>query len=207
MNWRTERNDDQRTDEPRDGQFPQGALCVDAPIIVLRRHCISVLPAVVAMVGCVATPPIPSNGRMNASPLGTLGEESMKEPLVFQRAIPDDLVVRLRLVPEDQQRYPTAGDWLWSGGTLEIRVSREIDQDDTRYTVLLFIHELIEALLCRGAGITGAQVDAFDLSRPGDDEPGDDPAAPYHRQHVAAEAAERALAEHLGVDWQQYLCR
>lgn len=121
------------------------------------------------------------------------------------KPLPNDLKVRLRVLPREQQRYDTEGDWLWSGDTLEIRLSREAGDDDPRYTILLLTHELIEALLCRSAGITQAQVDAFDMSYQGEDEPGDDAAAPYHRQHVAAEAAERALARQLGVDWNEYI--
>ncbi len=121
------------------------------------------------------------------------------------KAIPDDLVVRLRVLPREQQRYDTAGDWIWNGNNLEVRVSKEAAEEDPRYTTLIFTHELIEALLCRSAGVTQEQVDAFDMSYQGDDEPGDDPKAPYHRQHLAAEAAERELARKLGVDWHEYM--
>jgi hypothetical protein len=116
-------------------------------------------------------------------------------------------VVRLRVIPESEQRYQTSGDWQWRADTLEIRLSREVADEDPRYGTLLLVHELIEALLCRGAGVSGAAVDAFDISHPDASEPGDDPAAPYHRQHRAAEAAERALADQLGVNWDKYLGR
>ncbi|HEY2106441.1 MAG TPA: hypothetical protein VGH29_11685 [Candidatus Binataceae bacterium] len=118
--------------------------------------------------------------------------------------IPHQLQVRLRVIPEREQRYDTVGDWMWSGDTLEIRVSREVADEDPRYGMLVFVHELIEALLCRAAGVTTAQVDAFDMSHMQADEPGADPSAPYHRQHTAAEAAERALAQQLGVNWERY---
>ena len=130
----------------------------------------------------------------------------MKDSALFQE-IPPDLVVRLCVVPENQQRYDTAGDWLWSGATLEIRMSREVVEEDPRYATLLFVHELVEALLCHSTGVSGAQVDAFDMAHQQASEPGDDPAAPYHRQHLAAQAAERALGEHLGVNWDEYLGR
>jgi len=133
-------------------------------------------------------------------------EMAMKSPPSFQ-SIPDRLQVRLRVIPEKQQRYDTSGDWLWTDGTLEIRVSREVADQDPRYAMLLFVHELIEALLCRSVGITAAQVDSFDMSHAQEDEPGDDPTAPYHHQHRAAEAAERALADKLGVNWKEYVTR
>lgn len=53
-------------------------------------------------------------------------------------------------------------------------------------------------------------VDRFDRAyeakrKPGDDsEPGDDPRAPYHKQHVLAEKIERLLAAELGVDRSVY---
>lgn len=123
----------------------------------------------------------------------------------LSRIMPHQLQVRLRVIPEQQQRYDTSGDWLWNGDHLEIRISREIADQDPRYAMLLFVHEMIEAILCRAAGISAAQVDAFDMSHPQSSEPGADLAAPYHHQHMAAEAAERALADQLGVNWQKYV--
>jgi len=35
-------------------------------------------------------------------------------------------------------------------------------------------------------------------------EPGDDPRAPYYREHQFASGMERLMAAELGVDWQQY---
>jgi hypothetical protein len=64
--------------------------------------------------------------------------------------------------------------------------------------------------LCRQAGVKEADVDRFDMAyekhrKAGDvSEPGDDPAAPYHAQHVAATWFEMRLAEKLGVDWDKY---
>ena len=128
----------------------------------------------------------------------------MNSPSFFQM-IPHDLVVRLRVLPQQEQRYQTEGDWLWKDNTLEIRISREVGEEDPQYTMLMFVHELIEALLCRSAGIAAARVDAFDMVHQKDGEPGDNPSAPYHQQHVAAEAAERALADQLGINWEPYL--
>ena len=123
------------------------------------------------------------------------------------RSIPDDLVVRLNILPHKEQRNDTEGDWLWAGSTLEVRISGEVGDDDPRYGLLMFVHELIEALLCRSMGVTAAQVDAFDMLHQRDGEPGEISSAPYHRQHMAAQAAERALADELGVDWGRYLRR
>lgn len=121
------------------------------------------------------------------------------------KALPARISVQVLLVPQKEQRYETLGDWTWSGSRLDIRLSREFAQQDPRYAILLLTHELVEALLCRSAGISSQQVDAFDMAFKGDGEPGDDPSAPYYQQHRWAEAAEHALAGELGVEWRRYL--
>ena len=69
---------------------------------------------------------------------------------------------------------------------------------------------MIEAYLALHAGVSSEAVDRFDRAyeakrKPGDDsEPGDDPGAPYHKQHVLAEKIERLLARQLGVNWSAY---
>jgi hypothetical protein len=127
------------------------------------------------------------------------------DPMENFRPLPDDLLVRLTILPHQSQRYATEGDWWWAGGTLEVRISREAGDDDPRYGLLLFVHEIVEALLCRSTGVSAAEVDAFDMIHQRDGEPGEIPCAPYHRQHMAAQAAERALAGALGVNWDRYL--
>lgn len=120
-------------------------------------------------------------------------------------SLPDQMTVRVFLVEQKNQRYDTLGDWIWTETGLDIRLSREFAQRDPRYGALLLVHEFVEAMLCRSTGISTRQVDAFDMSFTGDGEPGDDPTAPYHRQHQMAEAVERVLASQLGVNWRRYL--
>jgi hypothetical protein len=165
-----------------------------------------VVAALAVAAGYLAMLATHQRGQTKGGPHIPAGEGTVKDSALFQE-IPPDLVVRLRVVTENQQRYDTSGDWLWSGATLEIRISREVVEEDPRYATLLFVHELVEALLCRSTGVSGAQVDAFDMAHQQAGEPGDNPAAPYHRQHLAAQAAERALAEQLGVNWDTYLGR
>jgi len=128
-----------------------------------------------------------------------------------------------------EQRYPTAGDyWDDEAGNLQVRVSK---MGDWRYEALVGVHEVIEALLCRHDGVSFAEIDAFDkefeearanspaLTAKGiggrfftfrgrkidiDAEPGDQPDAPYARQHAIATGIERILAVMLGVDWTAY---
>jgi hypothetical protein len=90
---------------------------------------------------------------------------------------------------------------------LQITVSKMSDQRDE---FLIGMHEAIEAYLAVRAGVSPEAVDSFDRAyeakrKTGDDsEPGDDPRAPYHKQHVFAEKIERLLAAELGVDWSAY---
>jgi hypothetical protein len=123
------------------------------------------------------------------------------------------LLTILAAKPHHLQRYDTCGDWNYSdskdGETLRFDVSVS-EMPDWRYEALVGVHELVEALLCKHRGISDADVTAFDVAyeakRPeGDDsEPGDDPAAPYHREHQFATQVEKLLAAELGVDWQAY---
>ena len=116
--------------------------------------------------------------------------------------------VVIEIIPHKKQRYETVGDWKRNKhGTLEIKVS---DMGDKRYAMLVAVHELIETLLCEHDGVDEKDVTAFDVAfescrMPGNaDEPGDDPKAPYVRQHCVATAVERLLAAELGVSWNEY---
>lgn len=134
-----------------------------------------------------------------------------------------------RVIPHSQQNYPTVGNWwLDDKATLHLRVS---SMSDPRYELLVGIHELIEALLCQFASIASSDVDAFDEgferiranlisgNQPIrtlecgcklekdlalEYEPGDDPHAPYRRQHQIATVCERALAFFMDVNWSKY---
>lgn len=115
--------------------------------------------------------------------------------------------ITIKVIPHEVQRYPTVGDWFYVGDDLEIHVSK---LSDWRHEMLIAVHELYEALLCEHDGVTQKQVDDFDKAyeanrdRNHDTEPGDDPAAPYRRQHFRATNIERQLADALDVNWQEY---
>ncbi len=110
-------------------------------------------------------------------------------------------------IPHDQQRYETCGDWQFDeDGTLNVRVSHTTNDFD----FLVGIHEAVEAWLCRKRGVTDADVTAFDKAFEADREagdsrePGDDPDAPYRREHRFASSIERRVALELGIDWLEY---
>ncbi|HXI49013.1 MAG TPA: hypothetical protein VNH39_10525 [Steroidobacteraceae bacterium] len=116
--------------------------------------------------------------------------------------------ITIEVIKHEDQRYPTVGDWLWPNEhNLLIRVS---ELGDWRKEAAVAVHELVEAILCKADGVAAAAVDAFDRAyeadRPplDDSEPGDDPTAPYHRQHCFATAVERMLIAALGMPWAEY---
>ncbi len=53
-------------------------------------------------------------------------------------------------IPQDQQRYFTAGDWFTEEFKTKIRVS---DLDNARFEFLIALHELVEMFLCHDWGI------------------------------------------------------
>ena len=114
----------------------------------------------------------------------------------------------IETIPNKSQKYRTVGNWFReTDGTLRIQVSEEIGD---KAASLVALHELIEVLLCEDRGITQIAVDKFDIEfederKPGNtDEPGDDPRAPYRKEHFFATSIERLMAAELGVDWKLY---
>lgn len=119
--------------------------------------------------------------------------------------------INIKTIAHSEQRYPTVGDWqIDEQGNLEIRVS---DMGNPDYESLVALHELVEVLLCKKRGITTEQVDVFDKQFEADravgmhgpeDEPGDDPLAPYKKEHFFATNIEALMSSELGVDWKTY---
>lgn len=116
--------------------------------------------------------------------------------------------INIQTIPHNQQRYETVGDWWFDDkDNIEIRVS---DMGNPQYEFLVAYHEQCEVMMCLNEGITEEEVSAFDIefekNRPEDntDEPGDDPKAPYRKQHFAATTLERQMAANLDVDWKTY---
>ena len=91
--------------------------------------------------------------------------------------------ITIETIPHEEQRYPTVGDWLFVERDLCAWVS---EIGDWRNEMAVAVHELVEAILCRAAGVPGCVVDAFDKAYE-HGEPGTSrattPHAPYHRQH------------------------
>ena len=110
--------------------------------------------------------------------------------------------ILIEVVPHDKQRYSTVGDWFWENDdTLIIRVSNTAN---LKYNMLIAVHELVEAVLCAHNGVSQNDVDAFDMTYEGGEEPGDDMDAPYREEHCFATAVERMLCAAMGEPWTEY---
>lgn len=118
------------------------------------------------------------------------------------------LKLRVTTIPHSRQRYETCGDWInRADGSTDIFVS---DLGNWRMELAIAVHELTEWAICRYCGISQTEVDQFDEAyeaqrKPEDySEPGDDPRAPYHKQHCIATGIERIIVACLGINWREY---
>ena len=97
-------------------------------------------------------------------------------------------------------------DWFWDRDeNLQVQIA---PMSDWRREVMLGIHEVVEALICKHTGVSQKAVDDFDkeydATHSTDCNAGDDPLAPYDRAHTLATCCERALAFALDVQWGEY---
>ncbi len=116
--------------------------------------------------------------------------------------------IHIQTIPHDEQRYPTVGDYWDAEGIEQVRISK---MKDWRYEILVTVHELIEMAITKHRGIPEESITAFDVAFEKarevglvEGEPGDQPDAPYRREHVFATNIERLFAAELDVDWREY---
>lgn len=115
--------------------------------------------------------------------------------------------VSIRVINESAHRpFISGADWFFDDrGDLQVRVSK---LSDWRREMCLAFHEAVEAVLCKFHGVSQKAVDAFDQqyeqTHASDLNAGDDPLAPYQREHNTATAVERILAGELFVQWKNY---
>lgn len=100
----------------------------------------------------------------------------------------------------------TGADWWFSeNGDLQVRVAKLSSE---KRELLLAVHETLEAILCHFDGVTHEMVDVFDSeydrTHASDLNAGDDPLAPYARQHSFATATERMMAAYWNENWLEY---
>ena len=117
------------------------------------------------------------------------------------------LLLKIELIPHEEQRYLTAGDWkIDADGAICIKVS---DTGLRMDALLVGIHEAVEAILCDAHNVLESDVDAFDIEfcKTHDlekEEPGEDCKAPYRREHATADVVERIMALEAEVVWREY---
>lgn len=110
--------------------------------------------------------------------------------------------IMIKTVPKGEMRYDTAGDWMFADtGDLEITVA---STGSDYFDFLVAVHEAVEAMLCRKAGITGEAVTMWDLDHQDAEEPGELPGCLYRAQHLEAEDIEKQIAAAMGLDWGKY---
>jgi hypothetical protein len=120
-------------------------------------------------------------------------------------------IAELGAIPAKLIRADQAGDWMYDKDYTILAYSAQMD--DERSELAVAIHELIEAYMCRDAGVTDEQVTKFDFMYEREraegkhgplDEAGDDERAPYRVQHEAATIVEKSVCFVLGLSWKQH---
>jgi len=127
------------------------------------------------------------------------------------------LYIKIQTVDHLDQKYNTIGDYdlisspYLADFAINIRVSK---LGDWRKELLVAIHELVEsAIALKIKGIKNEDITAFDEKfeeetergeHLKDAEPGDDPRAPYYREHGIATTVEYGLLPHLELSESDY---
>ena len=116
--------------------------------------------------------------------------------------------IRIRWIPVYYGEHPAVGREAFYMPYIEQQVPhwqfQVIDLGNDDYEFLIFIHELIEWRLTQKHGVAEEDITAFDKQHLDTNEPGYLKEAPYHKEHMAAEAIERMVATLLGVEWNDY---
>ena len=116
--------------------------------------------------------------------------------------------IEISIIPDKKQRYNTVGDYYETKKKWKIKVS---DLPGWKFEALIAIHELVEFMLCHDRKIDFREVDEFDMAfdakrgKNNADEPGDEPDAPYYKEHQFSTKVEKMLAKELKVNWKEYV--
>jgi hypothetical protein len=112
--------------------------------------------------------------------------------------------IEIKSIPSSEQRYDTVGDyWYDENDTLQIRLSDDVPEMPPE---MVLLHELTEIFLCQKHGVKFEDIDNFDMNvfplrdRDESAEPGDEPDAPYRKEHRIAMIVEHIFANAMGVD-------
>jgi hypothetical protein len=127
--------------------------------------------------------------------------------------------IDVEVIPHSAQRYPTCGDWQWETvseydpqtgeykdlGSEKLMVNIS-DTGNNWSNLLVAIHEIVEAVLCKWANISEKEVDDWDMSHLDSDDPGSLEGCPYYLQHTIATSIEVILCCALFMSWSEH-CR
>ena len=119
--------------------------------------------------------------------------------------------VHIKIIPQKEHRERFyVGDY-WEedeGATLQVRAT---DLGDWQKSMAIIQHELLEYLLCRNRGIEEPDILAFDRLfekeqrvTHGTNEAGDDPRAPYRREHEVSNIVENIYLYEMGITQKEY---
>lgn len=111
--------------------------------------------------------------------------------------------ITIEIIPHDQQRYETCGDWQWSPDWKELNIYVSA-MDDLESETGIAVHEMREAILCRYRGISDETVTNWDVTHPESNDPGSLKGCPYGVEHHAAEFAERAFIAAGHLAWEEH---
>jgi len=101
----------------------------------------------------------------------------------------------IETIPEDEQRYPTAGDYFINEkGDWQFRIS-DYSNPDFEFQVLL--HELTEAYLLWKKGVAWTVIDEWDMNHPNSMDPGMEEGSPYREEHMIANEVEKPFVRYL----------
>jgi len=125
-----------------------------------------------------------------------------------------NLEISIKQIPAKRQRYRTLGDYFYNKNILSILVNQELGE---KAFCAVALHEFVESTLCRFRGIPEVDITNWDIgyekTREREfapcgckhyEEPGDDPHAPYWREHQLATTIERMYIHDLGQNWGDY---
>lgn len=117
------------------------------------------------------------------------------------------LNIEIKTISDKDQKYNTVGAYWEEEDKLMITIS---DMKNWKNEVLIALHELVESSLCKSRGIKLEEIPKFDKQFEKKrkygilDEPGNEPGAPYHREHQFAIKMENLFAQELGINWDEH---
>jgi hypothetical protein len=122
-----------------------------------------------------------------------------------------EAMISVDVVPHAEQDYDTPAAW---EEVVPVEWMVEVsDLGDWRYNLLTALGQQIELALCKQAGVTSEQIQAFAVAhgkrrRAGDSDyqgaPGDHPDAPHKKAYRFAQQMLKQIAPELGIVWSRY---